>query len=97
MSVPALQSSNEFYLKAVSGGLKGTVFRLSSKEIFIGRDSSNHISIPDDVKISRRHARFILNKDAYHIQNLSANNFIKVNNEKVMQMVISEILNKCWR
>jgi len=85
MSNLSTKTSNEFYLKVVSGSLKGTVFRLNSKEIFIGRDSSNHISIPDDGKISRRHARFILNKGSYYIQNLAANNFIKVNNEKVPQ------------
>jgi len=85
MSNLSTKTSNEFYLKAVSGSLKGTVFRLSSKEIFIGRDSSNHISIPDDGKISRRHARFILSKGSYYIQNLATKNFIKVNNERVPQ------------
>lgn len=85
MSQIALKTSNEFYLKALTGGLKGTVFRLSSNEIFIGRDASNHIAIPDDGKISRRHARLILNKQKYYIQNLAAKNFIKVNNEKVPQ------------
>jgi len=85
MSKLALQTSNEFYLKALTGGLKGTVFRLSSSEILVGRDASNHIAIPTDGKISRRHARLILNKGNYYVQNLSANNFIKVNNEKVSQ------------
>lgn len=85
MSNLAVKNSNEFYLKAVSGGLKGTVFRLSSNEILIGRDSSNHISIPDDGKMSRRHARLILNKGSYYVQNLSPKNFIKINNEQVPQ------------
>jgi pSer/pThr/pTyr-binding forkhead associated (FHA) protein len=85
MSNLALETSKEFYLKALTGGLKGTVFRLSSDEILIGRDPTNHISIPDDGKISRRHARLILNKGSYYIQNLAAKNFIKVNNEKVPQ------------
>jgi pSer/pThr/pTyr-binding forkhead associated (FHA) protein len=85
MSNLTINTSHEFYLKAVSGGLKGTVFRLSSQEIFIGRDPSNHISIPDDGKMSRRHARLILNKGKYYIQNLSSKNFIKINNEKAPQ------------
>lgn len=85
MSNLAIKNSNEFYLKAVTGGLKGTVFRLSSNEILIGRDASNHISIPDDGKMSRRHARLILSKGNYYVQNLSPKNFIKVNNEKIPQ------------
>ncbi|MGH1468856.1 MAG: FHA domain-containing protein [Bdellovibrionales bacterium] len=85
MSSLALQTSNEFYLKAITGKLKGTVFRLSSDEIFIGRDPTNHISIPDDSKLSRRHARLILNKGQYYVQNLSSKNSIKINNETVSQ------------
>jgi len=85
MSNMTRKTSQEFYLKAVTGGLKGTVFRLSSKEILIGRDASNHISIKDDGKMSRKHARLILNKGNYYIQNLSSSNFIKVNNERVPQ------------
>lgn len=88
MSNLALQTSDEFYLKAITGKLKGTVFRLSSNEIFIGRDSSNHISIADDSKLSRRHARLILNKGEYYVQNLSSKNFIKINNEKISQSVL---------
>ncbi len=88
MSNLTLQTSDEFYLKAITGKLKGTVFRLSSKEILIGRDPSNHISISDDSKLSRRHARLILNKGQYYVQNLSSKNFIKINNEKVSQSVL---------
>ena len=32
MTALALETPNEFYLKAISGKLKGTVFRLSSNE-----------------------------------------------------------------
>lgn len=84
-SLAPIKNSSEFYLKALSGKLKGTVFRLSSKEIFIGRDPSNHIAIPNDPKLSRKHARFILNNGKYYIQNISSSNFIKINNEKVSQ------------
>ncbi len=76
---------NEFYVKVITGRLKGTIFRLSSNEIFIGRDHTNHISIPEDSKLSRRHARLILNKGQYYIQNLSSTNFIKINNENTPQ------------
>lgn len=84
-NIVSSETSYEFYLKAITGKLKGTVFRLSSNEIFIGRDSSNHISIAEDSKMSRRHARLILNKGSYYAQNLSSKNFIKINNEKVPQ------------
>jgi pSer/pThr/pTyr-binding forkhead associated (FHA) protein len=80
-----MKSGAEFYLKAITGKLKGTVFRLTSQEIFIGRDSSNHISIPGDAKLSRRHARLIFNNGTYFVQNLSSTNFIKINNEKTSQ------------
>lgn len=85
MSNLTLQSTNEFYLKAISGKLKGTVFRLSSNEISIGRDPSNHISVPEDTKLSRKHARLILNDGKYFVQNLSSKNFIRINNEQVSQ------------
>lgn len=73
----------EYYLKSVSGKLKGTVFRLTSKEIFIGRDEKNHIVLDSDPKVSRRHARIVLHKGKYHVQNLTSNNLVYVNNESV--------------
>lgn len=80
------QSTNkEFYLKSIAGKNKGSVFRLTSNEIYVGRDPSNHISIPTDRSLSRKHARFILHNGKFYVQNLSARNFVKVNNEKVKQ------------
>ncbi len=85
MSNLALHTLNEFYIKVIAGQLKGTVFRLNSSEIFIGRDPTNHICIPEDLKLSRKHARLILNEGQYYIQNLSSKNFIKINNENISQ------------
>lgn len=77
----ASSGGNDYYIKALSGEFKGKVFKLTSNEIFIGRDKSNHISISSDIKVSRRHARFIKSKGKLFIQDISSNNFIKVNNE----------------
>ncbi len=87
---PVIQSqpAKEYYLKALSGSLKSTVYRLTKKEIFIGRDASNHIVINDDAKVSRRHARLVFHKNQYYIQNLATNNFITLNGEKVKQGVL---------
>lgn len=87
-----VKPNKEFYLKALNGGLKSNVYRLTSKEIFIGRDPSNHIIISDDSKASRRHARLLFHKNKYYIQNLSKQNSVSVNGEKVKQ---AQLFNNC--
>ena len=71
----------DFYLKGLSGEFKGMVFKLTSREIYIGREKTNHIKVEKDFQVSRKHARFIQSQGKLYIQNLSQNNPIKVNNE----------------
>jgi len=71
----------DFYLKGLSGEFKGMVFKLTSREIFIGREKTNHIKVVKDIKVSRKHARFIQSQGKLYIQNLSPNNKVKINNE----------------
>lgn len=71
----------DFYVKGLSGEFKGMVFKLTSREIFIGREKTNHIKVVKDAKVSRKHARFIQSKGKLYIQNLSQGNPIKINNE----------------
>jgi|GEM_PF-2124677 len=74
-------SSVEYYLKGLNAEFKDKVFKLSSKEVFIGRDKSNHIKVEKDLKVSRKHARILQADGKIYIQNLSQNNQIRVNNE----------------
>ena len=85
---PKAVSGNDFYIKAISGEYKGKVFKLTSNEIYIGRDKTNHIPISLDIKVSRRHARFIKSKGKLFIQDISSNNFIKINNEIKKESVL---------
>jgi len=80
---PAFISGVDYYIKGLSGEFKGMVFKLTSREIFIGREKTNHIKIVKDLKVSRKHARFIQSQGKLYIQNLSEHNPIKVNNETV--------------
>lgn len=72
----------KFFLKIIKGAEKGTVFQLSSKEILIGRDPSNHIQLKNDSKVSRHHIRFSLKDNIYYVQDITKNNFMVVNGIK---------------
>ena len=73
----------DYYIKGLTGEFKDLVFKLTSREIFIGREKNNHIRVIEDLRVSRKQARFIQSQGKLYIQNLSQNNSIKVNNETV--------------
>ncbi len=78
-------SDKRFFLKINKGHEKGAVFQISSSEVMIGRDPSNHIQLKNDSKISRHHVRLIFKNDRYTVQDITKNNFIYVNGIKVKQ------------
>lgn len=84
----SMDNGTDCYIKALTGEYKGKVFKLTSNEIYIGREKSNHISIATDIKVSRKHARFIKSKGKLYIQDISPNNYIKVNNEVKKKSVL---------
>ena len=73
----------DYYIKGLTGEFKNMIFKLTSREIYIGREKTNHIKVEKDLKVSRKHARFIQSQGRLYIQNLSQNNPIKINNETV--------------
>ena len=84
-TVVQTNSDKRFFLKINKGHEKGAVFQISSSEVLIGRDPSNHIQLKNDSKVSRHHVRLIFKNDRYTIQDITKNNFINVNGIKVKQ------------
>lgn len=60
-------------LEAVSGPLQGKQFPLSEREVSIGRDPSNEISLLDSL-VSRRHCVVRKEGDAFRLQDLDSRN-----------------------
>ncbi|HEY3973095.1 MAG TPA: sigma 54-interacting transcriptional regulator [Candidatus Sulfotelmatobacter sp.] len=75
-------------MDAVSGPLKGTVFRLTKREVSIGRDPSNEISLLDSL-VSRRHC-VIRNEDTeFRLQDLESRNNTFVSGVPVRDRVLA--------
>jgi pSer/pThr/pTyr-binding forkhead associated (FHA) protein len=84
-TVVQTNSDKRFFLKINKGHEKGAVFQISSSEVLIGRDPSNHIQLKNDSKVSRHHVRLVFKNERYTIQDITKNNFINVNGIKVKQ------------
>jgi pSer/pThr/pTyr-binding forkhead associated (FHA) protein len=78
-------SDRRYFLKINKGAEKGSVFQISSNEVLIGRDPSNHIQLKNDSKVSRHHVRLLFTDQKYFIQDITKNNFIIINGIKVKQ------------
>ncbi len=78
-------SDRKYFIKINKGSDKGSVFQLSSNEVLIGRDPSNHIQLKNDAKISRHHVRLLFKDQKYFVQDITKNNYIIVNGIKVKQ------------
>jgi len=62
------------YRLRIQGGPEvGKEFTLDKPELFLGRDPTNEIEIPDS-EVSRRHARFILTGANYSVEDLGSTN-----------------------
>jgi len=62
------------YRLRIQGGPDiGKEFALDKPELFLGRDPSNEIEIPDP-EVSRRHARFVLTGTNYSVEDLGSTN-----------------------
>jgi len=64
------------------GPLVGQTFRVDKSIITLGRNPNNDIVIPDP-KVSRNHARLVLNKDTWSVENLSQNSLVTINQRRV--------------
>ncbi|MFC1808985.1 ATP-binding protein [Candidatus Omnitrophota bacterium] len=70
-----------------TGERAGEELRISAQEVTIGRESSNHIVVPDQ-QISRTHARISWTSDGYMVEDLGSTNGTFVNREKVTHKVL---------
>ena len=71
-------------LLAVAGPLKDSTISLSSREVPVGRDPSNLLSISDP-SLSRRHCVFRREEDSYEIRDLESRNGTFVNGAAVKE------------
>jgi len=71
-------------LLAVAGPLKDSTISLSSREVPVGRDPSNLLSISDP-SLSRRHCAFRREEDSYEIRDLESRNGTFVNGVAVKE------------
>ena len=65
-----------------NGPLVGQTFRVDKSVITLGRNPNNDIVIPDP-KVSRNHARLVLNEDTWSVENLSQNSLVTINQRRV--------------
>ncbi len=64
------------------GLLVGQTFRVDKSVITLGRNPNNDIVIPDP-KVSRNHARLVLNESTWSVENLSQNSLVTINQRRV--------------
>lgn len=83
-------SEKRFFIKINKGYERGAVFQISSSEVLIGRDPSNHIQLKNDPKVSRQHVRLTFEGESYFIQDITKNNFITVNGIKTKQVELKK-------
>ena len=76
-------------LLAISGPLKGLLFRLSNEEVTIGRCPSNLLYI-SDLPLSRRHCLIRCTGSQYAIQDLDSINGTFVNRARISEHVLAD-------
>jgi Nif-specific regulatory protein len=75
-------------LEAVAGPLKGSTIPLSEREVSIGREPSNQVSLLD-AAVSRRHCVITLNDGLFKIQDLNSRNSTFVNGVPVIERTLA--------
>lgn len=89
MKAPAIIPNIDFRIAIMSGPDKGTMYKLVSPVINIGRDSDNDIAI-QDAKCSRRHAVIRFNAGLFVIENVSEKNKLFVNGIEVDNVPLND-------
>lgn len=63
---------------AISGSLKGEIYRLSEERVTVGRDTSNTVQLPD-VTVSKKHCTIEQANDSFELVDLDSHNGTLVN------------------
>lgn len=74
--------TGQFQFVMRTGPSPGKTFTLSKKESFAGRDVDNEIVI-NDVEVSRKHFRVLLQNDSYVIEDLGSTNGTFINETRI--------------
>ena len=74
----------------LSGPLQGQTFAIERPITRIGRDVANDIVIKDDLKVSRMHARLLLDDDGWRVENASRSSFIRVDGARAQQAPLAD-------
>ncbi|MBV9265579.1 MAG: sigma 54-interacting transcriptional regulator [Acidobacteriaceae bacterium] len=75
-------------IRAISGPLRGVIFRLGHEEVTIGRQASNHLCI-EDVSVSRHHCVILYDNDRYKIKDLNSHNRTLLNGRTIAEASLS--------
>ncbi|MCI0388179.1 MAG: sigma 54-interacting transcriptional regulator [Acidobacteria bacterium] len=75
-------------LIAIDGPVKGTTFPLVTDEVWIGRDTANHIQLNDPM-VSRRHCRIRLEVNSLKLRDEDSSNGTLVNDVPVRERLLS--------
>lgn len=75
-------------LIAIDGPVKGTTFPLVTDEVWIGRDTANHIQLNDPM-VSRRHCRIRLERNSLKLRDEDSSNGTLVNDVPVRERLLS--------
>lgn len=84
------QPSFPAVIEFLTGPLRGRLYTIEQATTSIGRDPANDVAVPDDPKVSRRHARLIWQKPVWHIENSSQSSFIRVDGRITQESPLSD-------
>jgi MoxR-like ATPase len=70
-------------IRAVAGPLKGISMELADSEVTLGRDDSCQIVIPDELAVSRKHARLAQDANGWILTDLHSLNGVRLNRDRM--------------
>lgn len=79
--------AQNYQLSMKTGPTPGQIFILDKQEMTVGREAGNELVV-SDADVSRKHARFILQANAYLVEDLGSTNGTFVNGERIAMPVL---------
>jgi ABC-type multidrug transport system ATPase subunit/pSer/pThr/pTyr-binding forkhead associated (FHA) protein len=90
MSTTGGQSGRLGAVTFLTGPLAGQTIDILKPTTTIGRDATNDIVVKGDQRVSRQHARLVLENGAWRIENLAQQNILRVDQQVVRQAAIQD-------